>query len=97
MQTRPGNCYACPTPFHSPYPVLQVSLSRVGGAVENLVRAVASELAPRRINVVSPGLIETPMFGEAGEARSAKMVHTCSNGMVSNHYKGVQKCDTRKG
>ena len=23
--------------------------------------------------------------------------HTCSNGMVSNHYKGVQKSDKRKG
>jgi NAD(P)-dependent dehydrogenase (short-subunit alcohol dehydrogenase family) len=39
----------------------QVSLGSVGAAVEALVRAVAPELAPRRINVVSPGLIDTPM------------------------------------
>jgi NAD(P)-dependent dehydrogenase (short-subunit alcohol dehydrogenase family) len=39
----------------------QVSLGSVGGAVEALVRAVAPEIAPRRINVVSPGLIDTPM------------------------------------
>jgi NAD(P)-dependent dehydrogenase (short-subunit alcohol dehydrogenase family) len=39
----------------------QVALSSVGGAVEALVRAVAKEIAPRRINVVSPGFIDTPM------------------------------------
>ncbi len=41
----------------------QVSLASVGGAVEAFCRAVAPELAPRRINVVSPGIIDTPMFG----------------------------------
>lgn len=41
----------------------QVALSSVGGAVEALARAVAKEIAPaRRINVVSPGTIDTPMF-----------------------------------
>ncbi len=39
----------------------QVALSSVGAAVEALVRAVAVEMAPRRINVVSPGMIDTPM------------------------------------
>ncbi len=39
----------------------QVALSSVGAAVEALVRAVAPEIAPRRINVVSPGMIDTPM------------------------------------
>ncbi len=47
----------------------QSALSSVGGAVENLMRAVAKELAPRRINVVSPGLIDTPMFPVEGEQR----------------------------
>lgn len=47
------------------------ALSTVGNAVEGFVRAVAPELAPRRINVVSPGVIETPMFGVEGEAREA--------------------------
>ena len=31
---------------------------------EAFCRAVAPELAPRRINVVSPGIIDTPMFGD---------------------------------
>ncbi len=48
-----------------------VALSSVGGAVEALCRATAKELAPRRINIVSPGIIDTPMFAVADEQREA--------------------------
>ena len=48
----------------------QVALSSVGGAVEALARAIAPEIAPRRINVVSPGSIDTPMVSLEGEART---------------------------
>lgn len=47
----------------------QVSLSSVGGAVEALTRAVAKEIAPRRINVMSPGSIDSPMVALQGEER----------------------------
>ncbi|MCP5182945.1 MAG: SDR family oxidoreductase [Pseudomonadales bacterium] len=47
----------------------QIALCSVGGAVEAFVRGVAGELAPRRINVVSPGIIDTPMFSVSGDAR----------------------------
>lgn len=47
------------------------AISTVGNAVEGFARAVAPELAPRRINVVSPGIIETPMFAGSDEARAA--------------------------
>ncbi|MDZ7670052.1 MAG: SDR family oxidoreductase [Gammaproteobacteria bacterium] len=46
------------------------AISTVGNAVEGFVRAVAPELAPRRINVVAPGVIDTPMFPVAGEQRT---------------------------
>lgn len=49
----------------------QVALSSVGAAVEALVRAVAPEIAPRRLNVVSPGSIDTPMVKLEGEERAA--------------------------
>lgn len=50
----------------------QVALSSVGGAVEALARAVAKEIAPsKRINVVSPGTIDTPMVAATGEERKA--------------------------
>ena len=48
-------------------------LSAVGGAVENFVKAVALEVAPKRINVVRPGIIETPMFGAASADHAARM------------------------
>ena len=51
----------------------QSALASVGGAVEQFVRAVAVEIAPLRINVVSPGVIDTPMFGPDADAR-AKML-----------------------
>ena len=46
-----------------------VTLSVVGGAVENLVRAAALEMSPKRINIVSPGIIDTPLFPQEGEER----------------------------
>jgi len=46
-----------------------IAISTVGNAVEGFVRGVAPELAPRRINVVSPGLIDTPMFSFEGDDR----------------------------
>jgi len=47
----------------------QIAIGSVGGAVEAFVRGIAPEIAPRRINLVSPGQIDTPMVGLQGEAR----------------------------
>lgn len=50
----------------------QIALSSVGGAVEAMTRALAREVAPRiRVNVVSPGTIDTPMVALAGAERDA--------------------------
>lgn len=49
----------------------QVALASVGGAIEAFVRTVAPEIAPRRLNVVSPGFIDTPMIPLKGEERQA--------------------------
>lgn len=49
----------------------QVALSSVGAAVEALVRAVSTEIAPKRLNVVSPGSIDTPMVQIQGAERDA--------------------------
>ena len=56
------------------------ALASVGGAVEQLVRAVAVEIAPKRINVVSPGIIDTPMFPVEGEQRDQFL-----GGATKNH------------
>ncbi len=60
----------------------QVALASVGGAVEAFVRAVAPELAPRRINVVSPGIINTPMFGDDAEKREQMLVGPTANHVI---------------
>ena len=49
----------------------QIAIGSVGGAVEQFVRGVAPELAPRRINVVSPGIIDTPIVAAQGAERVA--------------------------
>ncbi|NQV25499.1 MAG: SDR family oxidoreductase [Rhodopirellula sp.] len=60
----------------------QVSLSSVGAAVEALVRAVAPEIAPRRVNVVSPGSIDTPMVSLQGEERIALYAKATANNLI---------------
>ena len=48
----------------------QVALASVGAAVEQFCRVVAPEIAPKRINVVSPGIVDTPMFGPDAAKRA---------------------------
>ena len=46
-----------------------VAISATGGAVEAFVRAITKELSPVRINLVSPGVIDTPMSPLKGKLR----------------------------
>ena len=57
-------------------------IASVGGAVEQFVRAVAPELAPKRINVVSPGVIDTPMFGNDAEARGKMLAGATAKNLI---------------
>ena len=45
----------------------------VNAALEALTRGLALELAPIRVNTVSPGLVATPMWSGMGEAERQKM------------------------
>ena len=56
------------------------ALSCVGGAVENMVRCLAVELAPIRVNVVSPGTIDTAMFDHLGDEKEERL-----RAMTSGH------------
>ncbi|MFU8816175.1 MAG: SDR family NAD(P)-dependent oxidoreductase [Pseudomonadales bacterium] len=58
------------------------AISTVGNAVEGFVRAVAPELAPRRINVVAPGVIDTPMFAVGGADRAAFLERATANNLI---------------
>jgi NAD(P)-dependent dehydrogenase (short-subunit alcohol dehydrogenase family) len=47
-----------------------IAIGSVGGSVEAFTKLSANEIAPVRINGVSPGLIDTPMSPLEGEKRS---------------------------
>ena len=47
-------------------------LAAVNGAITAMARTLAKELAPRRVNVLSPGFVDTPAYdGMPEEARAA--------------------------
>ncbi|MCZ6709888.1 MAG: SDR family oxidoreductase [Gammaproteobacteria bacterium] len=58
------------------------AISSVGNAVEGFCRAVATEIIPRRINVVSPGFIDTPMFPMQGEAREQFLAQATAGNLI---------------
>jgi NAD(P)-dependent dehydrogenase (short-subunit alcohol dehydrogenase family) len=59
-----------------------IAVSCAGAAVEALVRGVAPELAPRRINVVSPGVIDTPMNPLQGDKRQAAFAQATAKHLI---------------
>ena len=58
------------------------AISTVGNAVEGFVRAIAPEIVPRRINVVCPGVIDTPMFAVQAEQREQFLARATSNMLI---------------
>lgn len=60
----------------------QIALASVGGAVEAFVRTIAGEIKPRRINVVSPGTISTPMFGADDADRADRLANMTEKNLI---------------
>lgn len=60
----------------------QSPLSCVGASVENMVRCLAVEMAPIRVNVVSPGTVDTAMFDAMGEAKAANLAAMTSTHLI---------------
>jgi NAD(P)-dependent dehydrogenase (short-subunit alcohol dehydrogenase family) len=60
----------------------QVAIGSVGGAVEALARAVAPEIVPRRLNVVAPGTIDTPMSPLQGEERKTSYASQTAKNLI---------------
>lgn len=61
----------------------QSPLSCVGASVENLVRCLAVEMKPVRVNVVSPGTIDTAMFDAMGDQKAAKLGAMTENYLIN--------------
>jgi NAD(P)-dependent dehydrogenase (short-subunit alcohol dehydrogenase family) len=60
----------------------QIAISSVGGAVEAFARGIAPEIAPKRINIVSPGVIDTPMSPLKGKERDDFYKNTTSSNLI---------------
>ena len=60
----------------------QIAISSVGGAVEAFARGIAPEIAPKRINIVAPGIIDTPMSPLEGKAREDYYNNTTGNNLI---------------
>lgn len=60
----------------------QIAIGAAGAAVESMVTSLAPELAPRRINVVAPGVIDTPMNPLEGDARSAAFTQATADHLI---------------
>jgi NAD(P)-dependent dehydrogenase (short-subunit alcohol dehydrogenase family) len=58
------------------------AIAAVGGAIEAFARGLATELKPRRINVVSPGMIDTPMIAGEGDARAQQLARMTANNLI---------------
>lgn len=63
-----------------------VGLAAVNGALEAAVRPLAAELAPRRVNAVSPGVIETGWWDELpAEARQEAFAAFAERSLVRHN------------
>ena len=60
----------------------QIAISSVGGAVEAFARGIAPEIAPKRVNIVSPGIIDTPMSPLQGKERDEFYKNTTNSNLI---------------
>lgn len=60
-------------------------LAAINSAVEGLVRGLAVELAPMRINAVSPGIVDTPIYAGMSEEQRQDMFQNLSHQFPVGH------------
>lgn len=81
-EIRPGGSLTLVSGFLSvrPRPASAI-VSAANGALESLTRALALELAPVRVNCVSPGIIDTPIRAAMPEAARKEMLAKTAAGL----------------
>ena len=62
---------------HSQHPEAAAQAS-INSAIEGLGRALAVDLSPVRVNVVSPGLVDTPRFDFLAEKQRTEMFESAA-------------------
>lgn len=76
-RVRPGGSIVFTTGVASERPAPKGALTAaVNGALESLVRALALELAPTRVNALSPGWVDTPLWDEIAPVVAGKPKET---------------------
>ena len=71
----------------------QLAIATVGHAVEGFARGLAREIAPKRINVVSPGLVATEMFGESPEVSARTLAGATEGFAIPRPGKADEQAD----
>jgi NAD(P)-dependent dehydrogenase (short-subunit alcohol dehydrogenase family) len=54
------------------------TLAAINSALEGLMRGLTSDLAPKRVNVVSPGVVDTPVYAGMSEEQRSNMFKAIS-------------------
>ncbi len=67
-----------------PHPGWSVA-SSICGAMEGLTRALAVELAPIRVNIVAPGVVKTPLWGNMAEADRVALYRQMDQTLLVGH------------
>jgi NAD(P)-dependent dehydrogenase (short-subunit alcohol dehydrogenase family) len=81
-EIRPGGSLSLVSGFLSIRPRPNSAIvSSANGALESLTRALALELAPIRVNCVSPGIIDTPIRAAMPEAARKEMLAKVAAGL----------------
>lgn len=81
-EIRPGGSLSLVSGFLSIRPRPNSAIvSSANGALESLTRALALELAPIRVNCVSPGIIDTPIRAAMPEAPRKEMLAKVAAGL----------------
>jgi NAD(P)-dependent dehydrogenase (short-subunit alcohol dehydrogenase family) len=66
-------------------------IGALNAAVESLVRPLAAELAPRRVNAVSPGLIDTPWWDGVPDQEREAWFRSAAKALPVGHVSNAQE------
>ena len=81
-QIRPGGSITLFSGIASRKPMAGMAVvAAINGAIEALCRTLAIELAPVRVNVVSPGLVATPAYDRMPEAQRQGMFNAVAGSL----------------
>lgn len=66
-------------------PIGVAALTAINSAVEGLGRALALELAPVRVNVICPGLVDTEIWDRMPDAQRTEMLENARHRLPARH------------